>query len=62
MTHSRCDALVLFGATGDLASAGTLNEALGAAVPEQSVIRIDHFIGKQADQNLLYFRFVNSFV
>jgi len=46
----------------NLASAGALNEALGAAFPERSVYRIDHFMGKEAVQNLLYFRFVNSFV
>jgi glucose-6-phosphate 1-dehydrogenase len=46
----------------DLASARALNEALRAVFPEESVFRIDHFMGKEAVQNLLYFRFANSFV
>ncbi len=46
----------------DLASARALNEALRASFPEKSVFRIDHFMGKEAVQNLLYFRFANSFV
>jgi glucose-6-phosphate 1-dehydrogenase len=46
----------------DLASATALNEALHASFPEKSVFRIDHFMGKEAVQNLLYFRFANSFV
>jgi glucose-6-phosphate 1-dehydrogenase len=46
----------------DVASAQSLNEALHASFPEKCVFRIDHFMGKEAVQNLLYFRFVNSFV
>jgi glucose-6-phosphate 1-dehydrogenase len=46
----------------DLASARSLNEVLNAVFPAASVFRIDHFMGKEAVQNLLYFRFVNSFV
>ena len=30
--------------------------------PESSIFRIDHYLGKEAVQNLLYFRFANSFL
>jgi glucose-6-phosphate 1-dehydrogenase len=46
----------------DLASAKALNLALHAAFPERSIFRIDHFLGKEPVQNLLYFRFANSFL
>lgn len=46
----------------DLQSAQALNETLLAAFPESSIFRIDHFLGKEAVQNLLYFRFSNSFL
>jgi glucose-6-phosphate 1-dehydrogenase len=46
----------------DLASARALNEVLHRALPEASIFRIDHFLGKEAVQNLLYFRFANSFL
>lgn len=46
----------------DLASARALNEALHRAFPEPSVFRIDHYLGKEAVQNLLYFRFANAFL
>ncbi len=44
----------------DLASAQALNRSLLAVFPEKSVFRIDHFLGKEAVQNLLYFRFSNA--
>jgi len=44
----------------DLASAQALNRSLLAVFPEADVFRIDHFLGKEAVQNLLYFRFSNS--
>jgi glucose-6-phosphate 1-dehydrogenase len=44
----------------DLASAQALNRSLLAVFPEQAVFRIDHYLGKEAVQNLLYFRFANS--
>jgi len=44
----------------DLVSAQTLNRSLLAVFPEQSVFRIDHYLGKEPVQNLLYFRFSNS--
>ena len=46
----------------DLASAQALNRTLHEAFPESSIFRIDHYLGKEAVQNLLYFRFANSFL
>ena len=46
----------------DLASARELNGALRAVFPEESLFRIDHYLGKEAVLNLLYFRFANSFL
>ncbi|GMU61682.1 MAG: glucose-6-phosphate 1-dehydrogenase 1 [Myxococcaceae bacterium] len=46
----------------DLPSARALNQALLAAFPESDIFRIDHFLGKEPVQNLLYFRFANSFL
>ena len=46
----------------DLASAQGLNEILHEVFPESAVFRIDHYLGKEAVQNLLYFRFANSFL
>ncbi|HYC38489.1 MAG TPA: glucose-6-phosphate dehydrogenase [Usitatibacter sp.] len=46
----------------DLASARALNRTLHEVFPEPSVFRIDHFLGKEAVQNLLYFRFANAFL
>jgi glucose-6-phosphate 1-dehydrogenase len=44
----------------DLASARALNATLHAVFPESAVFRIDHYLGKEAVQNLLYFRFANA--
>jgi glucose-6-phosphate 1-dehydrogenase len=46
----------------DLASAHKLNGILQKVFPESSIFRIDHFLGKEAVQNLLYFRFANAFL
>ncbi|HET7756057.1 MAG TPA: glucose-6-phosphate dehydrogenase [Steroidobacteraceae bacterium] len=46
----------------DLASARALNETLHGHFPESSIFRIDHYLGKEAVQNILYFRFANSFL
>ncbi len=46
----------------DLASARELNRTLHQFFPESSIFRIDHFLGKEPVQNLLYFRFANSFL
>ena len=45
----------------DLASAKELNELLHRTLPEESIFRIDHYLGKEAVQNILYFRFANAF-
>jgi glucose-6-phosphate 1-dehydrogenase len=44
----------------DLASARELNQVARAFFPEEDVFRIDHFLGKEAIENILYFRFANS--
>lgn len=46
----------------DLASAQELNRELHEVFPESSVFRIDHYLGKEAVRNLLYFRFANTFL
>ncbi len=46
----------------DLASAQELNRAILKYFPESNVFRIDHYLGKEPVQNLLYFRFSNSFL
>jgi glucose-6-phosphate 1-dehydrogenase len=46
----------------DLASARALNDTLHRSFPEPAVYRIDHFLGKEPVQNLLYFRFANAFL
>lgn len=45
----------------DLASAQALNATLHARFDELDIFRIDHYLGKEAVQNLLYFRFANAF-
>jgi glucose-6-phosphate 1-dehydrogenase len=44
----------------DLASAVALNKALHEVFDEQQIFRIDHFLGKEAAQNILAFRFANG--
>jgi glucose-6-phosphate 1-dehydrogenase len=44
------------------ASARELDATLHAVFPESAIFRIDHFLGKEAVQNLLYFRFANAFL
>ena len=46
----------------DLISAQALNRTLHEVFPESAIFRIDHYLGKEAVQNLLYFRFANSFL
>jgi glucose-6-phosphate 1-dehydrogenase len=46
----------------DVASAQRLNRLLHRAFPESSVFRIDHYLGKEPIENLVYFRFANSFL
>ena len=44
----------------DLPTAQALNATLHEVFPEHAIFRIDHYLGKEAVQNLLYFRFANS--
>jgi glucose-6-phosphate 1-dehydrogenase len=44
----------------DLASARRLNRVLRRHLPEHDVFRMDHFLGKEPVQNILYLRFANS--
>ena len=46
----------------DLESARELNRVLHEVFPEENIFRIDHYLGKEAVQNILYFRFANSFL
>lgn len=46
----------------DLASARELNRIAHAVFSEDSIFRIDHYLGKEAIMNILYFRFANSFL
>lgn len=46
----------------DLASARELNAIMQRVFPETSIFRIDHYLGKEAIMNILYFRFANSFL
>jgi glucose-6-phosphate 1-dehydrogenase len=61
--NPRCSRLVIEKPFGrDLASAQELNELLHKSFPEDAIFRIDHYLGKEAVQNILYFRFANSFL
>ncbi len=44
----------------DLASAQTLNAQVHAAFREDQVYRIDHYMGKETAQNILFLRFANT--
>jgi glucose-6-phosphate 1-dehydrogenase len=46
----------------DLASARELNRIALSTFEENSIFRIDHYLGKEAIMNILYFRFANSFL
>ncbi|HEX4716232.1 MAG TPA: glucose-6-phosphate dehydrogenase, partial [Ktedonobacteraceae bacterium] len=46
----------------DLQSARQLNQVLSSVFPEPAIFRIDHYLGKEPAQNILYFRFANSFL
>ena len=43
----------------DFDSARKINEAVGEVFPENSIFRIDHYLGKETVQNLLILRFAN---
>ncbi len=44
----------------DGASAGFINDAIGAVFPENRIFRIDHYLGKETVQNLMALRFANA--
>ena len=46
----------------DLASARELHRILHQFFPEPAIFRIDHFLGKEPVQNILYTRFANLFL
>jgi glucose-6-phosphate 1-dehydrogenase len=46
----------------DLQTARELNATLRAVFAEESIFRIDHYLGKEPVQNMLYFRFANAFL
>src|SRR5437867_1471375 len=46
----------------DLATAQALNSVVHRIFSEENVFRIDHYLGKNTVQNLLFFRFANSFL
>lgn len=46
----------------DLASAQELNRLLRSVFSEDAIFSIDHYLGKEAIMNILYFRFANSFL
>jgi glucose-6-phosphate 1-dehydrogenase len=46
----------------NLVTAQTLNSVVHGIFSEEDVFRIDHYLGKNTVQNLLYFRFANSFL
>jgi glucose-6-phosphate 1-dehydrogenase len=46
----------------DLSSARALNATLHQVFDENSIFRIDHYLGKESVQNLLLFRFANTFL
>src|SRR5580692_5533991 len=46
----------------DIKSARELNRAVHSVFPELDIFRIDHYLGKNAVQNLIFFRFSNAFL
>jgi glucose-6-phosphate 1-dehydrogenase len=46
----------------DLPSALALNQVVHETFPEENVFRIDHYLGKNTVQNVIFFRFANSFL
>jgi glucose-6-phosphate 1-dehydrogenase len=46
----------------NLASAQKLNAELDSVFPGSAAFRIDHYLGKEPVQNLIYFRFANAFL
>jgi glucose-6-phosphate 1-dehydrogenase len=59
-THTNARIIVEKPFGRDLASAKALNETLHKVFDESSIFRIDHYLGKEPVQNILYFRFANA--
>ena len=59
-TDSRCNLVVEKPFGRDLASAQELNNIIHKVFNENQVYRIDHYLGKETSQNILYFRFANT--
>ena len=45
----------------DTSSARELNQIVHSVFPETDIFRIDHYLGKEAVTNLLFFRFANTY-
>jgi glucose-6-phosphate 1-dehydrogenase len=61
-THAQARIIVEKPFGRDLASARALNATLHRVFDESAIFRIDHYLGKEAVQNILYFRFANAFL
>ena len=48
--------------SGAILAPRALNSVARTVFPEDSIFRIDHFLGKEAIMNILYFRFANAFL
>ncbi len=46
----------------DAASAKALSESLHACFPEEAIFRVDHFLGKEPVENIVYFRAANPLI
>jgi glucose-6-phosphate 1-dehydrogenase len=46
----------------DLATAEELNRVLHSVFPESAIFRIDHYLGKEPVENIVYTRFANTFL
>ncbi|NNM57850.1 glucose-6-phosphate dehydrogenase [Acidocella sp.] len=60
MAHANARVVVEKPIGKNLESAKELNAAIGKVFPEDQVYRIDHYLGKEAVQNLLALRFANG--
>jgi glucose-6-phosphate 1-dehydrogenase len=61
LAGERCRVVVEKPIGRDLASCRAINDSLAQAFSEERIFRIDHYLGKEAVQNLLALRFANTF-
>jgi len=61
LAHERSRVVVEKPLGRDLKSCRVINDALAAAWPEHKIFRVDHYLGKEAVQNLMALRFANTF-